>query len=146
MPTGAREGFAAPADPGRPRRMLHFRHFTRDEANAMRPWVAERVDRLRGAREHLLTRDNAASVAAASALSGGSWPGRDHAQAALTYALTLEELEERDIVIRDVDRGLVDFPSLIDGREGYLCWLVDEPEVGRWHGLGAGYGGRHPLA
>jgi hypothetical protein len=111
----------------------------------MRPWVAERVERLREARDDLAESDIAASLAAATAISGGSFPGMTHARAAVVYALTLEQLEEADVVLRDVERGLVDFPALLDGQEGYLCWLVDEPEVGHWHGLGAGYTGRRPL-
>ena len=111
----------------------------------MRPWVAERVERLRQARDDLAESDIAASLAAATAISGGSFPGLTHARAAVTYALTLEELEEADVILRDLDRGLIDFPTLVAGQEGYLCWLVDEPEVGHWHGLGAGYTGRRPL-
>ena len=43
------------------------------------------------------------------------------------------------------DRGLVDFPALIDGREVYLCWELGEDDVGYWHDMDAGYGGREPL-
>ena len=125
--------------------MVHFRHFTRDEANALRPWVAQRVRRLRVARDGLAATDGAAPAAAVAALNGGAFPGFDRARAAVMFALTLEELEERDIIVRDLDRGLVDFPSVIDGEEGYLCWLVDEPDVAHWHRLGAGYGGRRRL-
>ena len=111
----------------------------------MRPWVAERIERLRNASDQLAASDAAELMAAAAAISGGSHPGHEHARAAVVYALTLEELEERDVVVRDLERGLVDFPSVIDGQEGYLCWLVHEPEVGHWHGLGTGYSGRRPL-
>ena len=111
----------------------------------MRSWVAERVERLREARDQLAGQDIAAPMAAATAISGGSYPGFGHAHAAVTYALTLEQLEDRDIVVRDLDSGLIDFPSLFGGEEGYLCWRVDEPEVGHWHGLGAGYSGRRRL-
>jgi hypothetical protein len=41
--------------------------------------------------------------------------------------------------------GIVDFPSLRDGREVYLCWRVDEPTVAYWHDLDAGFRGRQPL-
>jgi len=125
--------------------VVHSRHFTREEANAIRVWVAERVERLREARDELAASDIAASLTAATAVSGGSFAGMAHARAAVIYALTLEELEEANVVVRDLERGLVDFPTLVDGEEGYLCWLVDEPEVGHWHGLGAGYTGRRPL-
>jgi hypothetical protein len=125
--------------------VLHFRHFSREEANALRPWVAERIERLREARDRLASSDAAASLAAATAVTGGSHPGNGHARAAVVYALTLEEFEERDIVVRDLDRGLVDFPAMRDGREVYLCWVEGEDEIGFWHDLDAGYGGRQPL-
>ncbi len=125
--------------------MLHTRHFSRDEANALRPWVADQVRRLREARATLEASNLAPSLTAATALTGGSHPGPEHARAAVTYALVLDALRARDIVVRDLDRGLIDFPAVIDGHEGYLCWLLDEPEIGHWHGLGTGYTGRRPL-
>ena len=42
--------------------------------------------------------------------------------------------------------GLVDFPSIMDGRPVYLCWKLGEPEVLYWHEVDAGYAGRQPLA
>jgi hypothetical protein len=47
--------------------------------------------------------------------------------------------------VRDIDRGLVDFPALIAGREVYLCWVDDEPAVAHWHEIEAGFRGRRPL-
>ena len=55
------------------------------------------------------------------------------------------ELRELEVVLRDLDRGLVDFPSLRDGREVYLCWQEGEDEIGFWHEPDAGFGGRRPL-
>ena len=78
-------------------------------------------------------------------LSGGAYPGRQHAAAALEVALGFDQLEELDVVVRDLERGLIDFPSLIDGEEVYLCWLLDEPEVVYWHAPESGFGGRRPL-
>ena len=57
----------------------------------------------------------------------------------------LAELQRLDIVLRDVDRGLIDFPTLREGREAYLCWQEGEEEVAFWHDPEAGYGGRRPL-
>ena len=124
--------------------MEHRRHYTLAQANALRPWVAERVRRLRSARARL-ERCDPLELAARVSLSGGGWPGRAHAEAATTLVLTLEELDRLDVVVRDADRGLVDFPALREGQEVYLCWLVGEPEVAHWHGLGAGFLGRRPV-
>ncbi|CAA9488823.1 MAG: hypothetical protein AVDCRST_MAG65-1904 [uncultured Solirubrobacteraceae bacterium] len=121
--------------------MEHRRHYTLAQANAMRPWVAERVVRLRAARDRL-RRGDSAQFAAEASLSGGGWPGRAYATAATTVTLTLEELDRLDVVVRDADRGVVDFPALRGGEEVYLCWLVGEPAVTHWHALEAGFGGR----
>ena len=48
-------------------------------------------------------------------------------------------------MIKDIDRGLIDFPAIIDDREVFLCWELGEDEVAYWHDLEAGYGGREPL-
>ena len=57
----------------------------------------------------------------------------------------LEAIEESGIVLRDIDRGLVDFPAVMDGREVYLCWELGEDDVGYWHELESGYRGRESL-
>lgn len=57
----------------------------------------------------------------------------------------LEQLSALGIEVKDLDSGLVDFPSVRDERVVYLCWRVDEPTVAYWHELEAGFAGRQPL-
>ena len=76
---------------------------------------------------------------------GGSYPTREIARPLVELSRAVGELEAVDIVLRDVDRGLIDFPSIRDGEEVYLCWLVDEDEIGFWHAPDAGFAGRRPL-
>jgi hypothetical protein len=57
----------------------------------------------------------------------------------------IDELEKLGVELKDISRGLVDFRSLMDGREVYLCWLLGEDEVGHWHELDAGFAGRQSL-
>jgi len=57
----------------------------------------------------------------------------------------VEELIKLGLEPKNGQEGLVDFPTLIDGREAYLCWKLDEPEVLYWHDLDAGFAGRQPL-
>ena len=59
--------------------------------------------------------------------------------------LPLEEFENRGIIIRDLQRGLIDFPALQDDREVYLCWLYGEERIDYWHELDTGFAGRQPL-
>jgi len=55
------------------------------------------------------------------------------------------ELEEIGCELKDLELGLVDFPSLFDGREIFLCWKLGESDVHFWHEVTAGYKGRQPL-
>jgi hypothetical protein len=124
----------------------HRRHYTLDEARARRGWVAARVRAAQAAVRVLSSARTRAALAALDPADGGGWPGRDAAEAMLRLQRALAELHGADIVVRDVARGLVDFPALRDDGEVYLCWLVDEPEIAFWHELDAGFGGRRPLA
>jgi hypothetical protein len=125
--------------------MLHHRHWTIEDANAVRAWVADRVRRMREARDRLADDPAMASLPSATTVGGGAWPGRESAAATLELTFGFEELGRLDIVVRDLDAGLVDFPALRDGEEIYLCWLVDEPAVAHWHAIEAGFMGRQPL-
>ena len=125
--------------------MLHRRHFTLDQANALLPTVGAILRRLRSARNELAAGGFDTDLALSAEATGGAWPGRERAAAALVITLGFEQLEELEVHVRDLDRGLVDFPSLVDGREVYLCWQLDEPEIGHWHGLESGFAGRRPL-
>jgi hypothetical protein len=55
------------------------------------------------------------------------------------------ELKKLGVELKDYFTGLVDFRSLRDGREVYLCWKLGEPEVAHWHELEAGFAGRQKL-
>ena len=57
----------------------------------------------------------------------------------------VNELRELGVECKDPARGLIDFPSEMDGEIVYLCWKVDEPEVLHWHTLDAGFAGRQSL-
>ena len=125
--------------------MMHRRHYTVDEANGKLKAVGAIVRRLRAARRRLASDGLDSEFTTLCELTGGAWPGAAHARAALEVALGFDRLEELDVVVRDLERGLIDFPSLIGGEEAYLCWLLDEPAVGHWHAVEAGFGGRRPL-
>jgi hypothetical protein len=125
--------------------MIHHRHYTVDEANAHLEVVGRIVRRIRDARHRLADEEFDSGFGTLAELSGGAWPGAQHAAAALEVALGFDHLEELDVVVRDLERGLIDFPSLLGGEEVYLCWLVGEPSVGHWHAVEGGFAGRRPL-
>ena len=57
----------------------------------------------------------------------------------------VQELHAKGALAKDLDRGLVDFYSLMGDRLVYLCWQVDEPEVSHWHSLEDGFAGRQQI-
>lgn len=127
--------------------MRHQRHYTLEQANAVRAWVSARVIWIRDARAQLIALGarTADAVRAIEPQDGGSYPGREVARPLVELSRAAGELEAVDVVLRDIDRGLVDFPALRDGEEVYLCWLLEEGEIGFWHEPDAGFAGRQPL-
>lgn len=125
--------------------MNHDRHYTVEEANAALEWVATQLDAMRGARERLTDEEARKALSEAAPANGGGAPGRVVSEGFLALRSALAELQDAEVVLRDLDRGLVDFPAIRDGREVYLCWLEGEGEIGYWHDPGAGYAGREPL-
>jgi hypothetical protein len=125
--------------------LVHGRHFTREEANGLLPQLTELLAQLREARDELTDVEAHEALGEAAPTNGGGEEGRQVGIAFLEVRRLLETVEQAEIVLRDIDRGLVDFPALIDGREVYLCWELGEDEVGYWHDLEGGYGGREPL-
>ena len=125
--------------------MIHERHFTIEEANAELERVEPMLIALRTAKTELLDTGAREALTEASPTNGGGPPGKQVGEAFLQVRRILVELSEAGIVVRDVDRGLIDFPALIDDREVYLCWQLGEERIGFWHDLESGYGGRRPL-
>ncbi|MDE3196131.1 MAG: DUF2203 domain-containing protein [Acidobacteriota bacterium] len=58
---------------------------------------------------------------------------------------SLDEIEELGILVKDLNVGLVDFPTLYLGEEVYLCWRMDEDDIGYWHGVHEGFAGRKEI-
>jgi hypothetical protein len=100
---------------------------------------------MRDARERLTDAEARAALAHGSSGNGGGTPGKQVGEAFLELQRTAVAFDEREIVLRDLDRGLVDFPALREGREVYLCWVDGEDDIAFWHDLDAGFAGRRPL-
>jgi hypothetical protein len=60
-------------------------------------------------------------------------------------AALLEHLESLGIVVRDLDAGLVDIPTVRDGEQAWLCWRLADPDLGWWHTTREGFTSRRPL-
>jgi len=124
---------------------VYGRHFTPVEANAMLPRLRPMLERLRDAKGELTDAEAHEALSDAAPGNGGGSPGRQVGEGFLEVRGILGAFEQAGIVIKDIDRGLIDFPAIIDGREVFLCWELGEDEVAHWHDLESGYGGREPL-
>jgi len=122
------------------------RYFTLDEANAYVPvlekWLGNMKD-LR-ARSAALQEELTTVLANVHLNTGG--------RAASDFAVILHRLQtytarirEEGILVRDVESGLVDFPSIRAEREVFLCWKLGEENVQHWHELDTGFSGRKPI-
>jgi hypothetical protein len=125
--------------------LVYERHFTRAEANALLPQLTALLGQLREAKDELTDTEAHEALAEAAPANGGGEQGRQVGVAFLEVRRLLETIEQSGIVLRDIDRGLVDFPAVLDEREVYLCWELGEGDVAYWHDMDAGYGGREPL-
>ena len=122
--------------------------FTVQEANALLPEVRDIVGKIQRAHRQLSPyRDDAKKAAEAAERGGGGIPEGLAYAAVLTVLTTqLSELEALGVQLKDFERGLVDFPSLRDGRVVLLCWQLGEgDELEWWHDVDAGFAGRTPL-
>jgi hypothetical protein len=122
---------------------MEERRFTIEEANTMLPGLAESLGRIQGARQVVL--HGAQALGRTAPQNGGGTVGREYLDALDTLRREVESITGLGIVLRDPESGLVDFPSLRQGREVFLCWRVGEERVGYWHGPETGFSGRQPL-
>ena len=125
--------------------MVHERHFTLEQADAAVAELEQLLPRLKQAKDSLTDEEARAALSDAAPGNGGGDPGRQVGESFLEVRRLLGELGEMGVVLRDIDRGLIDFPALVDGREVYLCWQLGEDSVAFWHDLDAGFQGRQPL-
>ncbi|HJP90957.1 MAG TPA: DUF2203 domain-containing protein [Pyrinomonadaceae bacterium] len=122
--------------------------FTVQEANALLPNVRTIVRKIQRAHEKLSRfRDEAKKAAEAAERGGGGvTDGLAYAAALTSLTIEIQELESLGVQLKDFERGLVDFPSLREGRVVLLCWQMGEgDELEWWHDVDAGFAGRTPL-
>ena len=119
------------------------REYTVEEANALLPSLRTSLQKIRHARQVVLS--GGERIRQTAPLDGGGEQGRDFWEALQTLRREVEGLNEQGIVLRDPESGLVDFPARRDGQDIFLCWRLGEERVGYWHGPDSGFGGRKPL-
>jgi len=122
--------------------------FTIEEANALLPTVRGVLLKIQKAKKRVSLFSEKAKEAAESAERGGGGliEGPLYAQLLLKLTELMNGLDSLGVQLKDLDRGLVDFPYLRDGRVVLLCWQMGEgEELEWWHDVDAGFAGRTPL-
>ena len=133
---------------------MQRRLFTLEEANYLIPWLERTFQRLRSSMERLEElRERLAGIQREQQRLNGTFNRYNeinNMQAELDeMGKELQEIVDlivaEGIIIRDVPKGLVDFPHLRGGREVYLCWISGEASIGYWHDTDRGFDHRQPL-
>jgi hypothetical protein len=119
------------------------RVYTVEEAEATLPDVRERLERIQRARQEIF--HSSAVIKQHVASDGGGFARPEYWDALETLRSDVTDLLERDIILRDPETGLIDFPSEREGKRILLCWRLGEDHVAHWHDPNAGFAGRKKL-
>lgn len=120
--------------------------FTLEEANALVPQINQLLNELTAARDQLAAMGvKLHSLLQRAGGNGGNQHGNEYVMQLELFNSRLSTLQRIGCELKDLDAGLVDFPSYRDGRLVYLCWRRGEDRIEFWHDLDAGFAGRQPL-
>ena len=121
--------------------------FTLDEANSLIPWLAKKFRKLNMLRqEYVVAQTRIGDIQLTSDKAIDDAGLREVAeQLAWQIDQGVEEILDQGIIVRDVSRGLVDFPSLRDNQDIYLCWIGGEEQIEYWHETDRGFSHRQPI-
>lgn len=122
------------------------RYFSVEEANALLPRVRSIMESIQATRQRIIDAlPEVQPIFEKAAGNGGSKKAGEHVEDFKKLERGIEAIQNLDIVVKDVNSGLIDFPALREGREVFLCWRYDEPDVAFWHDLHTGFAGRQPI-
>jgi len=122
--------------------------FSLEEANELLPTVQRIAKGIQRAHRQVFSYQSEAKQAAEAAEHGGGGIeyGADYATLLVQLTSLVNDLEALGVQLKDFSRGLVDFPSLREGRVILLCWQLGEGnQIEWWHDVEAGFAGRTPL-
>jgi len=121
------------------------RHYSREEARALLPQLRQWLVRLRDLRRELEKRDRRLGQLMDRGHDAGGPLVNEWVRIMADIRDVFAEFERREILIKDLERGLLDFPALIGEREVFYCWEEDEDDIEFWHELDGGFAGREKL-
>jgi len=119
------------------------RLYTVEQAEETLSEIRERLERIQRARQELFR--SSIVIKEHVAADGGGFSRPEYWEALETLRSDVTSLLERDIILRDPETGLIDFPSEREGRRVLLCWRLGEDHVTHWHEPNTGFAGRRKL-
>lgn len=121
-------------------------YFTPDEANQLLVDLASEIEELMQSRARIIEIRPELDHGLEKAKGNGGSRATGELMALMgRVRRTIEHIQARGVLVKDIDQGLLDFPAEREGRVVYLCWKYGEPAVEFWHDLDAGFAGRQPL-
>jgi len=125
---------------------VHYsKHYTVEEARALLPLIRQWLSQLEEHHQRLLSLDERIAALLAKGDDAGGEIVNQSIRILAEIQQILHQFRLRQIQVKDLRRGLLDFPSLRNGQEVFLCWEKDEEDIEFWHDLEAGYPGRERL-
>jgi hypothetical protein len=121
------------------------KHYTREDARKLLPQVRQWLEELTGQRELLQHYDDQLSKSLGIGDDLGGELVNRYVKSLAAVKQILVQFKNREIQIKDLDRGLIDFPAFVGGKEVFLCWEKSEDDIEFWHDLSTGYAGRERL-
>jgi hypothetical protein len=122
------------------------RYFSLDQANQLLEVIQPLVAELLAIRETIVElQPQLEAVLNKAVHNGGSLVSSEALQAFEALKSVLYKIQQYDVFVKDVNTGLIDFPSIRDGEVVFLCWQFGESEIEYWHELEAGFRGRKPI-
>lgn len=126
--------------------MARQKYFTVEEANALLPTLKPLMQAVLERRARVsMTAQGQRALLHDDKNNIGSSEFSEMTQDFIAIEALLEEIRSYGVIVKDLNGGLIDFLCDRNGRDVYLCWKYDEPEVEYFHELHAGFAGREPI-
>lgn len=121
------------------------KHYTREEAKLLLPQIRQWLADLNRLRDDVQRYEKRLSGLQEQGNDIGGETVNNWIRSLAGMQEILAEFQHRQIFIKDIQRGLIDFPAMMGGKEIFLCWEQDEDDVEHWHDLETGFSGREKL-
>ena len=121
------------------------KHYSLAEARALLPQLRIWLQQLQRIRRDLASYEQSTEARLNEGDDFGGGKVHQWIRNLSAFKELIGEFNQREIQVKDLERGLVDFPAIQAGREVFLCWELAEDDITHWHDLDTGYPGREKL-